>query len=69
MQIHLANDLQYYIAMLLYTTHDPEKIRQIVAMYGADAVTVVNMMLAGHYDTKMETDLAEKVINKIKQGI
>jgi len=69
MHIQLANELQQYIAMLLYTTHDPEKIRQIVAMYGADAVTVVNMMLASHYDTKMETDLAELVISKIKKGI
>lgn len=65
MQIKFANKLQVHIADLMWNA-DKEMVKKILAVYGKEAEVVYNMMLAEAFDSFNETDLAEKVIERIK---
>lgn len=66
MQIKFANSLQSHIADLMWDAKDLEMVKKIIAVYGKEAEVVYNMLLAEAFDSFNETDLAEKVIERIK---
>lgn len=65
MQIKFANKLQVHIADLMWNA-DKEMVKKIISVYGKEAEVVYNMLLAEAFDSFNETDLAEKVIERIK---
>lgn len=65
MQIKFANKLQVHIADLMWNA-DKEMVKKILAVYGKEGEVVYNMLLAEAFDSFNETDLAEKVIERIK---
>lgn len=66
MEIKFENSLQSHIADLMWDAKDLEMVKKIIAVYGKDAEVVYNMLLAEAFDSFNETDLAEKVIQKVK---
>lgn len=66
MEIKFANSLQSHIADLMWDAKDLEMVKKIIAVYGKEAEVVYNMLLAEAFDSFNETDLAEKVIERIK---
>ena len=65
MEIKFANSLQSHIADLMWDAKDLEMVKKIITVYGKEAEVVYNMLLAEAFDSFNETDLAEKVLNKI----
>jgi len=68
MNLQLSNELQHHIADQLWVATDREKVKDIIAIYGIDAIIVLNMMLAEYYDQVDATDLAESILERIKNG-
>jgi hypothetical protein len=66
MKIKFANSLQSHIADLMWDAKDLEMVKKIIAVYGKEAEVVYNMLLAETFDSFNKTDLAEKVIQKVK---
>ncbi len=66
MQIQFENQLQCRIADLFWTAPDDESVELILKSFGKEAEIVYNMIIAEVCDTEVKTDLAEKVINRIK---
>lgn len=64
MELHLANELQHHIADLLWDAKDGNEVIEILHTYGRDAQVVFHMMLAAHYDTVMDTDVAKELLSK-----
>lgn len=68
MELQLANKLQHHIADLLWKAKDQTAVKDIIKVYGTDAVTVLNMMLAAYYDEVDATDLSQPILERIKNG-
>lgn len=68
MELQLSNKLQHHIADLLWKANDRKVVKDILRIYGTDAVIVLNMMLAAYYDNVDATDLATPVLERIKHG-
>lgn len=69
MEFQLSSPLQHHIADLMWKATDREQVKDIIKVYGKDAVLVLEMMLAAYYDNVDSTDLAQEVISEIKQGL
>lgn len=68
MEIKFSNEKQCNIADMIWQAEDCKEVNRIVNIFGHDGYVVYNMILAHHLDTKMETDLAQQVLEKIKYG-
>jgi len=68
MELNLANKTQHHIADLLWKAQDKYRVKEIIAMYGVDAVIVLNMMLASYYDQFDGVDIAGPELERIKNG-
>jgi hypothetical protein len=66
MELNLQNKLHHQIADLLWEAKDRERIKDIVKVYGVDAVIVLNMMLAAYYDEVDAIDLVEPILQKYR---
>lgn len=66
MKIEFSNDLQVYVAQLLWEADSMERVEELLSIYGKDAEVAYSMILAETFDSCNETDLAEKVIQKVK---
>lgn len=66
MEIKFNNPLQVHIADLFWEADTEDKVKEILTLYGKEGEVVYNMMLAASFDQFNETDLAEKVIAKVK---
>jgi hypothetical protein len=66
MELNLQNKLQHQIADLLWEAKDRERIKDIIKVYGVDAVIVLNMMLAAYYDEVDAIDLVEPILQKYR---
>lgn len=65
MELQLANKLQHHIADLLWEAKDTVEVKKIISIYGKDAHVVFHMMMAAHFDTHMDTDIASDVLKII----
>jgi hypothetical protein len=68
MELQLANQRQHHIADLLWEATDTKQVRSIIDTYGVDAHIVFNMMMAAHFDNCMDTDIAEAILERFKNG-
>ncbi len=68
MELQLQNALQHHIADLLWEAKDTVEVKKIISIYGKDAHVVFHMMMAAHFDTHMDTDIACEIIERIKQS-
>lgn len=68
MELQLANKLQHHIADLLWKAKTIPEVKEIITKYGNDAHVVFTMMMAAYFDEVMATDLAQPVIERIKNG-
>ena len=66
MELQLANQNQHRIANLLWEAKDNKAVSLILREFGHDAHVVYHMMMAAHFDTIDDTDLAESILNSIK---
>ena len=66
MELQLANQNQHRIANLLWEAKDHKAVTLILREFGHYAHVVYNMMLAAHFDTVYDVDLAQEVLNSIK---
>lgn len=66
MKIVFKNKLQAHVADLLWNAETDQQLKSIFAIYGKDAVTVQQMIIAHSLDEVNDTELAEIVINSIK---
>ncbi len=66
MEIRFANQIQMNIADLMWEAKDMDEVNKLIRVFGTDGHIVYNMILAYTFDQITETDLAEKVINKVK---
>ena len=66
MELQLANQNQHRIANLLWEAKDHRTVTLILREFGHDAHVVYHMMMAAHFDTIDDTDLAQEVLNSIK---
>ena len=66
MKLELANKTQQQIADLLWEAKDRERVKDIIKVYGVDAIIVLHMMLAATFDKVDYVDLAEPVLERIK---
>lgn len=65
MELQLQNALQHHIADLLWEAKDTVEVKKIISIYGKDAHVVFHMMMAAHFDTHMDTDIASGVLKII----
>lgn len=68
MELQLQNERQHKIADLLWEATDEASVNLILKTFGHDAQVVYHMMLATSMDEVSNTDVAEKVLNKIFKG-
>ena len=66
MELQLANELQHHIADLLWEAKDTVEVKQIISIYGKDAHVVFHMMMAAHFDSHMEVDVANEILERFK---
>lgn len=66
MQIKFANPRQVEIADLLWEANSEAEVDAIIAEYGHDARVVRMMLIAAAYDQITDTDLANEVIDNIR---
>jgi hypothetical protein len=64
MEFELANEIQHHIADLLWEAEDDDTVKDIIREYGVDAYIVFDMMMAAHFDTCMDTDVAESILER-----
>jgi hypothetical protein len=64
MEFELANEIQHHIADLLWEAEDDDTVKSIIREYGVDAYIVFDMMMATHFDTCMDTDVAESILER-----
>jgi hypothetical protein len=64
MEFELANEIQHHIADLLWEAEDDDTVKAIILKYGVDAHIVFDMMMATHFDTCMDTDVAESILER-----
>jgi len=65
MEIRLANKRQHQIADLLWEAKTIQEAKFIAENNGADGLVAFNMMLATVYDSVMDTDIAQEVLQEI----
>ena len=68
MELQLANKLQHHIADLMWKAKSRKRVKDIINVYGVDAEIVLTMMLAAHYDEMNDTDIAEEILERFKNG-
>lgn len=68
MELQLANKLQHHIADLMWKATDQQQVDAIIKIYGPDAVTVFDMMLAAYFDEVDSVDIVQPIIERIKNG-
>ena len=68
MELQLANKNQHRIADLMWKAKSTDEVQGIIKQNGNDAVVVFEMMLAAYFDEQMETDMAEEILERIKNG-
>lgn len=68
MELQLANKNQHRIADLMWKAKSTDEVQVIIKQNGNDAVVVFEMMLAAYFDEQMETDMAEEILERIKNG-
>ena len=68
MELQLANKLQHHIADLMWKAKDREQVKDIIKVYGNDAIIVLEMMMAAYFDEVDATDLATPILERIKNG-
>lgn len=68
MELQLSNKLQHHIADLMWNAKSTPQVKEIIGMYGVDAVIVYNMMIAAFFDEVDATDIAQPLLEKIKNG-
>lgn len=66
MEIEFKHKYQSTIADLIWNAQDQKTVKFIVKTFGKHGEVVYNMILAHHFDTVMETDLAEDVLRSYK---
>jgi len=65
MEIKFANTRQVELANLLWEATEVEEVEEILRNFGHDAQVAYHMLLASHFDSTLETDVAEEVLNRI----
>jgi hypothetical protein len=65
MKIEFANDLQVYIAQLLWAAESMEKVEEIRSTYGKEAEVAYSMILAETLDSIDDTSLADTLLTDI----
>lgn len=68
MELQLANKIQHHIADLLWEAKSTSEVKEIIGIYGKDAVVVFVMMLAAYYDNVDSVDLVQPILERIKNG-
>jgi hypothetical protein len=68
MELQLSNKNQHRIADLMWKAQTTDEVQSIIKSNGKDAVIVFEMMLATFFDDQMETDMAEEILERIKNG-
>ena len=66
MEIQFQHKYQHTIADLIWKAEDQKSVNLIVKTFGKHGEAVYNMILAHHFDTVMETNLAEEVLRSYK---
>ena len=65
MEIKFYNPLQVHIADLFWEADTEDKVKEILTLYGKDAETVMNMIVAETLDQVFDTAQAETILNQI----
>ena len=52
----------------MWKAQTTDEVQSIIKSNGKDAVIVFEMMLATFFDDQMETDMAEEILERIKNG-
>ena len=68
MELQLANKIQHHLADLLWEAKCTSEVKEIIGIYGKDAVVVFVMMLAAYYDNVDSVDLVQPILERIKNG-
>ncbi len=68
MELQLQNADQHRIADLLWNAKNQKEVKIILRLFGLDALIVYHMMVAATFDEVNETDVAEEILNRIKNG-
>lgn len=66
MELLLANKRQHHIADLLWEATDNTQVESIIKKFGVDARIVFDMMMAAYFDECMDTDIAESILEGIR---
>ena len=67
MEIHGLTSEQVWIADQMWDCESDDEVRTLIALYGNDAVTVYEMMLAAYYDDvnePLDPEILERIARK-----
>ena len=67
MEIHGLNDEQAWIADQMWDCESDDEVKTLIALYGNDAVTVYEMMIAAYYDdvdVTLDPAILERIARK-----
>ena len=68
MKIVFKNELQSYIADLMWTAPNFETAQNIAKQFGPDGYVVYNMLIATMLDEVQDVSIAAEVLEHIKKG-
>jgi predicted DNA-binding protein len=68
MKLNLTSKHHHLIADLLWQAESLQQAQTITKRFGVDGHIVFHLMMAHVYDEVNDTDLAEEVLNRIKNG-